>query len=645
MDHRSVSITRQRTLQIYSLVAFFEGLLALFFIWRNPSLTGKALVIGISPWRIGLGGMMMIGLALAFLLLLLSFSPNKFNSFTTRQDHWLIAQQRLPGSLFLLFLALGGVLVTLFVLPHSAVFWGSFLSDRFSNLVGLTLVIIQRAFPLLSWLAAVVFQTIVILLYQYSAEWRSAGFFNWPVLGEWLLAAVMIPLTLFHWAVLFFNLYFFVALPHWFWKQYNLPNTQDAFFILLAALAIVVTWWVIRHPKAHKRNLLILVVAGYVLQIMVGFMEGQGYESLRQDFLQRGHWGYALYSCRQHGILWSMIHYEEVAPSDPFFVTKPPGVVLFYQVAERISNFINPSGTVLGRYANLSWFLVILFPLLASLAVVPLYYLSRSILDEDEAGLPGVFFILLPNFLLTALYLDQGFYPLVFVCGLLLVASLLKRPSFWRAFLCGVFIYVAMYFSFSLLPLIPFALAWTGLDYWRRRRELKLTGLLMTWLGIAAGLLATLLVMRVTLNYDILLRYQNAMGQHRIHKDFADGIQQIRDAIVLNNAEMADWIGFPVALLFLTRLVKSAVAFFRDHANRLDVVTIAFFATYAALNIFGQTRSEVARLWLFLCPLFALFSSHESRQLFRKHKNAGVWLVIALQLVTTLLLFQFQNLD
>jgi hypothetical protein len=142
-----------------------------------------------------------------------------------------------------------------------------------------------------------------------------------------------------------------------------------------------------------------------------------------------------------------------------------------------------------------------------------------------------------------------------------------------------------------------------------------------------------------------VLRYQNAIAQHRIHKDFVDGVKQVLDAMLLNNAEMVDWLGISVALLFLVRFFKSVAAFLRDRANQLDAITLAFFLTYAVLNILGQTQSEVARLWLFLCPLFALFAAHESGKLFRKHPRVGVWLVILLQLITTLLLFQFQNLD
>jgi len=157
-------------------------------------------------------------------------------------------------------------------------------------------------------------------------------------------------------------------------------------------------------------------------------------------------------------------------------------------------------------------------------------------------------------------------------------------------------------------------------------------------------------IFRFALGYDAISRYGNAMAQHRWHKDFIFDLPHVLEAMYVNNAETVLWLGMPVVLLVLFRLVRSIINFIKKKSSKLDGLVAAFFLTYLFLNLFGQTRTEVARLWVFLTPLLALFAGTELRTLFSSDlKNTrwqtwGIYLVLALQNITLLLIYKFQDM-
>ena len=64
--------------------------------------------------------------------------------------------------------------------------------------------------------------------------------------------------------------------------------------------------------------------------------------------------------------------------------------------------------------------------------------------------------------ILMQLFLDQALYPSLFLAGTLLAVQLCRRPSGWLALGLGVYLFTALFFSFSLLALIPFVVLLAG---------------------------------------------------------------------------------------------------------------------------------------------------------------------------------------
>ena len=159
---------------------------------------------------------------------------------------------------------------------------------------------------------------------------------------------------------------------------------------------------------------------------------------------------------------------------------------------------------------------------------------------------------------------------------------------------------------------------------------------------MAAGLLTAFLLFRLVLHYDVLLRYTTAMANHRRAKEYTPGLEQWWHAFLLNHAELLTWNGFPFILLALAQMVRSLIACIQRKAAPLDELAAAFFLTYGALNLFGQTNGEVQRLWLFMVPLIAILAARETFRLTRANFS-GLSLLFLLQWGTAWLLFTFQD--
>jgi len=306
-------------------------------------------------------------------------------------------------------------------------------------------------------------------------------------------------------------------------------------------------------------------------------------------------------------------------------------------------NSFMPAADSAGRFLSLTTFAAYTFPFLAFLVLLPLYQLARKLdFAEQEGLLASALYVAVPTVLLIPLFLDQVLYPLIFISVLLLALYAWEKKSWPLTMLTGTAVYLALYLGFSLLALVPLIPLWFCLQMLLHPKEHPFKEGLKLGLAFGGGLLAAFLLFRLVLNYDILLRYTTAMTNHRRAKEYTPGIEQWLHALLLNHAELLTWNGFPFILLTLLQMLRSLIACVRRQSQPLDELAAAFFFTYAALNIFGQTNGEVQRLWLFMIPLFALLAARGAYRLTRA-KRGSLSLLFLLQWVTAWLLFTFQD--
>lgn len=619
-----------------------EGLAAIAFIFRNPSSADSPRLLGFSPVRLALGAIILALLGMAAWAALRN--PGWQAWALARLEERLVRRGRLLWASAALLAALLTTLAftVLFLTPLSYRLQDFFFTypPIYTRSIDLLRALFNVAGSLVVWAALICLQTLVFL----GAAWRDVYRRELSGAGgrRAVLAALMLAAALFHWVVLIFQLKTFLVIHGWKWyftpKE---PSPRYALFAVMLALACAAIAFAIRRPRL-RRSLVVLVVLGYALQVGFGLMAGQGFESLRQKYTESLFTGYARVAAASTNIVDELTHYEERYGTDTYLGTKPPGIILTYALTDWLAGLGQPPASPDQRFERLTKLASFAYPLMAFLVIPALAALSRRLgLPEEDALLPGVIYLSLPNVLLIPVFLDQALYPLLFVLMLILILSCVEKPSFWSGFAVGAAFYAVIYLTFSLLPLIGFALFWLALDAWRHRHERSPRPTVLALLGIAAGLAAAFTLFLGLLNYNVLVRYPTAMQYH--HAILFDSRRaQIANAWALDNAEMATWIGFPVILLLLARAGRSLAALMKGAAGRIDELLLTFLVCYAALLTFGKTNAETQRLFLFLVPLVALFSADEAKGLFRQKKPAFLF-VVFLELVTAFLIFLFQD--
>ena len=412
-------------------------------------------------------------------------------------------------------------------------------------------------------------------------------------------------------------------------------------FVGLALLTFAAAVIVVRQPKHRVRNLTLLIALGYALQIGFGFIEGQGFESIRLKYAESPYHVYAAHASDRPALADVLLDYEENYGDYLFVETKPPGLLATFIALQKLSNSINPAESFEARFNRLTTVMAYVFPLFSFLVLAPIYRVSK-LLWEDGALHPTLLYVLCPNVILIPLLYDQVLFPLLFVFGVLLALLTVQRRSFWLAVGTGAFTYLAAFFSFSMLPLAPLAFALIGFDHWANRSEQSLRDAARLAAGVALGIAGVFLLFYLALDYDFITRYTNGLREHREFKRLETGTGSVLRGLLINNLEFAVWTGFPIVILFVAQAVRSARAFVRDRVTQPDALMAALGVTFVLLNLGGQTVSEVGRLWLFLVPVIALYAAREARRLFEK-KATGLYLVVALQLVVVFLTYKFQD--
>jgi hypothetical protein len=133
------------------------------------------------------------------------------------------------------------------------------------------------------------------------------------------------------------------------------------------------------------------------------------------------------------------------------------------------------------------------------------------------------------------------------------------------------------------------------------------------------------------------------MAAHRAAKEFEDGLAQLRQALLVNNLEYTTLLGLPLVITVAYQTLASLVRYlWKKQAEQIDLFAACMFLSYLGLNALGQTRGEVGRIWLFLAPAVCLVGAYGMSRTYRPGRTA-IYLVVGLQLVTAVMIFQFQD--
>lgn len=644
----AVTLSKKYTsIKVFLLLSTLEGFAAFILLFQLRSMDRNVWLFGYSAPR--------IALAALSLLFILIFSVATLKAFL--DSHWLAKISAFLDAKLSTEDCLRALTITLVYAITTGIGLIIIFSSPLAIRFGALQFIFDRSLSLVIWLLLITLQGLIILFINYSQEYDNLNWQAAPILKT-LFILIILSITIFHWIILIFRLDILISIPGWFWqfhqKDYSL---NDALFLVILFLPLLIVAFIIKNPSHGRRNLALIIFLGLFLQYSFGFVEGEGFESIRLKYAASGHNVYALHASDKPGFIASIQNYEHGYGKHRYLATKPPGVLSVYIITQKISNLINPVKTFDERFLRLTSFITYVYPLLSFLVLIVLYQLNKSLMNKEDAVLPCLLYVFCPSVILMPLFIDQAIYPLVFMLGVLLIMYTLKKQSFALAVISGVVIYIAMFLTFSLLTMLPFAVIWTGVDYFINHKRRSVINALKILLGLVLGVLIIHFMFRLLLNYDMFIRYENMMIVHRyddfiarystidqslVDTTYRPGLGEILYGAFLNNISFSAWMGFPMYLLFFLSAARSVIPWIKDQATMLDGLLASFTITFVALNLFGDTAGEVARLWIFMIPLMSIYAGLKIVHLF-KRKDHGAYLIISLQLITMILTYKFQD--
>jgi hypothetical protein len=455
--------------------------------------------------------------------------------------------------------------------------------------------------------------------------------------------AVLLPLVagLAHAIVLRMDAGLLRQLPHWFWRATEAARPLWWLIVPIVALHLLAVWWIFKAPGKVALNLVLLILLGFLTQHGFAWMEGRGLEGMRDRLVNTGHGRFAWDAAKQPPVIPTLKDYRqlierEALPHYPY-ATKPPGTLLAFMIAERGSRVLG----IEDGFERLTTFAAVFFPLLSYLVVVPLFFLSRFFIDGPAAWVPPLLVAGAPNLTLITLHLDQCLYPLLLLTAVVLYVHAMRSRRLWVSLVAGIVACVALYFSFSLVVVLPLLILMSALDVVRRAGSDARFAILSVAAALA-GVAVTMGLLRVALDYGTIETYRYAMANHQAWKLDTWTAATVVYVAFLNVLEFVLWTGLTLSWLAVDRM-GAAVRRLRSGLSAGDAVVLAVLGILLVLAFFGRTVAETARLWLFLVPLFALLAGMALSDRLGKAARGAVSSVVVVQLVVTLATRLYQD--
>jgi hypothetical protein len=483
-------------------------------------------------------------------------------------------------------------------------------------------------------------QALGFVIYLRGSNWKQL--WSDSELRNLFFGFIILIFTFLYWGILFLQSPILSSLPHWFKVVMKQPFTLKHLYLFPFLLLI---WWGIHLVSSKSlsivKGMVLLIFFGYAFQFMFGLIAGEGFESIRKSYSTRPISTTVKYACSQTSITDSIQNYERYYADSPRISTKPPGFLAGHIAFSKLTNFISGSQTETQCKYNYTRIGSYLFPLLASLIIIPITYLSKHLFRLNYPLLPGLIYILMPNFMIWVMVPDQVVLPLIFFINIVLLYLTIKYDSFLIALGLGMMVYLSTFISFSMLPIIGLFCFWLTAEYItsnNNRQRIKIFNLV---LGFILGFGLTYVVFYFTLNYDGFSRFQLAFSSHRRIKDFKISILYILAAFLTNTIEYFSWTGIPLFFLVASNSLTSIKKIINRNHKNYNLFTLSCVGLYFFMNVLSQTLGEVQRLWIFLSPLIAIIAAAEINNRIKKNHKLAVFLLLLIQFCTAVWHFQF----
>jgi hypothetical protein len=263
--------------------------------------------------------------------------------------------------------------------------------------------------------------------------------------------------------------------------------------------------------------------------------------------------------------------------------TKPPGPVLFYVPLVRLFGAGDGAATI-GA---------LLVALLTSLGVFAVHRFIQVMTEDDQRGFHGAsLYALLPGIVVIHPMFDQ-ILPIL-TCGMIgLWAAALQARSLPLAFASGLFLAAACFFSYSLMTLGVFLIAYSVVA-WFRGNEGRTRVMLLQVAAAAVGFLLFYATLWLAVRYDPIASFASA---RLAEKGFQSWLRRpYPTSIYWDLEDFGLGVGWIAVLLMLFGLLRS-----QPWSER--VISLLGVSQIVLIAVTGLLAGETARVFLFMVPL------------------------------------------
>ena len=408
------------------------------------------------------------------------------------------------------------------------------------------------------------------------------------------------------------------------------------FKLLLMSGFCALTLVALRKTVSAWKFLVVGMIVGTAAQFGLVYAEGRGFEGIRGRALA-GH-GQFIVDALATGDAGSTVrNYESLAARGKlgqYPQSKPPGTLMFYVLTERVSRLVLPhTYDERKRLDQFVDFLAVVWPFLATLAILPIYWMTTLVAGPAQARLAAGLYLLVPSFNLVTLHTDQVLFPFLFASVLALFAWSLQASHastrIGRGVAAGAALCLAVFCDFPLavaaLMCLALWLAWSGADGRPVPAPGRATGVLAA--AVATGVLVPSLILWLALNYNPVVRFQAALAFHAAWRKVPAVIGL--GAGLSNIAEFLDWTGVPISVLALSAFWLGrgqAGSDVRRQSRPYVALMAALITVVVYLAFFSRTVAEIGRLWMFLTPVMCVVAARSLSELRQTHR----WIAVAI---------------
>ncbi len=633
-----IKISQTQIVQLSLITFVTSGISALVLYFVTPSMERNAFLLGYSKGRLLTGGLFLIPILILFIVTVKSIQQPDIIAVRLKQVNSLLLR-RPTLILFSLFISLFLTSIGLFVLLLLQLNLVPDVAYQYT-------IAIQHAFPALLWAIIMpgITSIVIIILFRRTIL---QDLLPQEATPTFVIYFLVITLTAFDWVTLITRASWPQMISGWFW-DYAPKSFQSSHWIASGSvfLAASIAWSILANPSKKTRNVFLAFVVGVVLQFGFGFALGSGIESVRGKYTNTPLSDQLNYACEiQEGIIPSIANYKNIYGDLFWSETKPPGLMTFYIVSREVVNLVSPGSMkdASDCFTILSSIYSYILPLFAAGVVFFLYIIERLLSPQDITLIPALLYVATPNFILMLLIPDQFLFPPLFIASVAALVYAVTKNSFGGSILSGMLIYLSIFVSFSLIPLLGLCVAWLFIESANKHRESNSfrRGIIVIG-GIVLGVAIFWLFGQLALDYNPIERYSIAFRSHRINKVYKVSIPSIITYSLLNNLEFGFWSSIPILILTAVGSIKAGISSFRRKISLRESLAAASLITWLALNIFGQTKGETGRLWLFILPLAAIIASTETDTSHYSRRRI-VMMIFIMQLITAILMFMLMD--